>query len=214
MGRPKLEKFAALTDMSNVVERQPLHKGNWSKDFFGNNQPLVLELACGKGDYAIGMAKIFPEKNFIGVDIKGHRLFTAANTASKAGLTNVAFIREQIDHLENYFEEGEIDEIWITFPDPFLKNSRSRKRLTSEKFLPIYKKILKPGGLIHLKTDSTPLYLFTKEVIESTGAKLLIDSPNVYEDGTQDKLLMGIQTYYEKMHIADGRTIQYLCFRI
>jgi tRNA (guanine-N7-)-methyltransferase len=126
----------------------------------------------------------------------------------------VAFIREQIDHLENYFEEGEIDEIWITFPDPFLKNSRSRKRLTSEKFLPIYKKILKPGGLIHLKTDSTPLYLFTKEVIESTGAKLLIDSPNVYEDGTQEKLLMGIQTYYEKMHIADGRTIQYLCFRL
>lgn len=199
--------------MTNVIERQPQHKGRWSQDFFGNNHPLILELACGKGDYAIGMAALFPEKNFLGVDIKGNRLFTAANTASSKGLSNVAFIREQIDHLEEYFEEEEIEEIWITFPDPFLKNSRSRKRLTSEKFLPIYKKILKSGGTINLKTDSPQLYEFTKETIASTGAKLLFDSANVYEDGIQDTLLMGIQTYYEKMHLADHRTIHYLRFQ-
>lgn len=208
-----MAKFAAIKEMTNVIERQPQHKGRWSQDFFGNNHPLILELACGKGDYAIGMAALFPEKNFLGVDIKGNRLFTAANTASSKGLSNVAFIREQIDHLEEYFEEGEIEEIWITFPDPFLKNSRSRKRLTSEKFLPIYKKILKSGGTINLKTDSPQLYEFTKETIAATGAKLLFDSANVYEDGIQDTLLMGIQTYYEKMHLADHRTIHYLRFQ-
>lgn len=212
MGRPKLEKFAALATMANVIEKNPQHKGKWASEFFHNKQPIILELACGKGDYARGLAKVFPEKNFLGVDIKGNRLFTAATCATAAGLSNVAFIREQIDHLAEYFAPGEISEIWITFPDPFLKKSKARKRLTSPKFLEVYQHFLAPGGYIHLKTDSEELYLFTKEVIAQLQLPLFKDYPDVYALGKQNTELFGIQTYYEQMHLADGRTIRYLCF--
>lgn len=214
MGRPKLEKFAALADMSNVYERDAAYKGQWASNHFKNDYPIVLELACGKGDYAIGLAKQFPEKNFIGVDIKGNRLFTGATRAAAQGLGNVAFLREQIDHLEAYFAPGEVSEIWMTFPDPFLKKSKSKKRLTSSKFIPVYRKFLQPGGLVHLKTDSPELYAFTKETIAEMGLKLLKDYPDVYAMGKQETELFGIQTYYEQMHLADNRTIHYLCFTI
>jgi tRNA (guanine-N7-)-methyltransferase len=214
LGRPKLEKFAALADMPNVYERDASHKGQWASAHFKNDHPIVLELACGKGDYAIGLAKQFPEKNFIGVDIKGNRLFTGATRAAAQGLNNVAFLREQIDHLEEYFAPGEVSEIWITFPDPFLKKSKSKKRLTSSKFIPVYRKFLQPGGLVHLKTDSPELYAFTKETIAEMGLKLLKDYPDVYAMGKQETELFGIQTYYEQMHLADNRTIHYLCFTI
>jgi tRNA (guanine-N7-)-methyltransferase len=214
LGRPKLEKFAALANMSNVYERDAAHKGQWASAHFKNDHPIVLELACGKGDYAIGLAKQFPEKNFIGVDIKGNRLFTGATRATAQGLNNVAFLREQIDHLEEYFAPGEVSEIWITFPDPFLKKSKSRKRLTSSKFIPVYRKFLQPGGLVHLKTDSPELYAFAKETIAEMGLTLLKDYPDVYAMGKQETELFGIQTYYEQMHLADSRTIHYLCFTI
>lgn len=200
--------------MSNVYERDAAHKGQWASAHFGNDHPIVLELACGKGDYAIGLAKQFPEKNFIGVDIKGNRLFTGATRAAAQGLNNVAFLREQIDHLEEYFAPGEVSEIWITFPDPFLKKSKSRKRLTSSKFIPVYRKFLQPGGLVHLKTDSPELYAFTKETIAEMSLTLLKDYPDVYAMGKQETELFGIQTYYEQMHLADNRTIHYLCFTI
>jgi tRNA (guanine-N7-)-methyltransferase len=214
VGRPKLEKFAAIADMPNVYEKNPEHKGNWSKGHFGNDRPIVLELACGKGDYAIGLAERFPEKNFIGVDIKGNRIYTGATRAAQKGLSNVAFVRSQIDHLEEFFAPDEISEIWITFPDPFLKTSKFRKRLSSMKFIPIYRKFLQKGGSVHLKTDSPVLYAFTKEVIEENKLELLKDYPDVYAMGKQETELYGIQTYYELMHLADQRTIHYLCFRI
>jgi tRNA (guanine-N7-)-methyltransferase len=212
LGRLKLEKFAALATFDNVYERNPVHKGNWSAAHFGNQHPIVLELACGKGDYALGLAKTFPDKNFIGVDIKGNRIYTGAARAKALGLKNVAFIRDQIDHLEEYFAPGEVSEIWITFPDPFLKKSKSRKRLTSPKFILIYRKFLQPGALIHLKTDSEELYQFTKETIAEMQLPLLKDYPDVYAMGKQESELYGIQTYYEQMHLKDGRTIRYLCF--
>lgn len=215
MGRSKLEKFAALETMSNVFQRNDvMPKGKWSKEYFQNDHPLVVELACGKGDYARGLAEVFPDKNFIGVDIKGNRLYTAANLARQADLDHVAFVRTQIDHLEEVFEAGEIDEIWITFPDPFLKDSKSKKRLTSPKFIQIYRKVLAKGGRIHLKTDSPKLYHFTKEVISELNLHLIKDYPDVYAMGKQETELYGIQTYYESMHLEDNRTIFYLCFQI
>lgn len=214
MGRPKLEKFAAIAHMENVYELDPKHKGVWSKNHFGNENPLVLELACGKGDYARGLAKVFPEKNFIGVDIKGHRLYTGANLARKLELNNVAFIRAQIDHLEEYFAPNEVDEIWITFPDPFLKDSKFKKRLTSQKFIEVYRKFLKPGGLVNLKTDSPQLYAFTKEVIAELNLPIVKDYADVYAMGKQETELYGIQTYYEGLHLKDKRTIHYICFQI
>jgi tRNA (guanine-N7-)-methyltransferase len=214
MGRPKLEKFAAIATMENIFELDPTNKGAWTKNHFKNDHPLVLELACGKGDYARGLAKVFPEKNFLGVDIKGHRLFTAANLATKAELKNVAFIRTQIDHLEQYFEQGEVDEIWITFPDPFLRDGQAKKRLTSPKFLEVYRKFLKPGGLVNLKTDSPQLYAFTKEVIAEQNLAVVKDYSDVYAMGKQESELYGIQTYYESMHLKDNRTIHFISFKI
>lgn len=214
MGKAKLEKFAALAHMANVYQRHPVNKGRWAEAHFHNQNPIVLELACGKGEYTLGLAQQFPDKNFIGVDIKGNRIYTGANKALLMGLNNVAFIREQIDHLEEYFGPGEISEIWITFPDPFLKKSKSKRRLTSSKFIPIYQKFLKPGGLVHLKTDSVELYEFTKETIAELGLTLLKDYPDVYAMGKQETELYGIQTYYEQMHLKEGRTIRYLCFRL
>lgn len=211
--KSKLQKFAELADNPIVFQKNPILKGKWHADYFKNNNPIVLELACGKGDYTLGMAKLFPEKNFIGVDIKGNRIWSAARIANLEGLQHVAFIREQIDLLYNYFEEAEVDEIWITFSDPFLRDGDAKKRLTSTKFLPIYKQILKPGGLIHLKTDSDVLYAFTKETLAEFPSSIVKDYSDVYAMQKNDEL-HGIQTYYEKMHLKDNRTIKYLCFQL
>lgn len=214
MSRSKLGKYAAIAKMDNVYERNAVHKGEWSKAHFGNENDIVLELACGKGDYARGLAEIFPNKNFIGVDLKGNRIYTAANLAKKGGLNNIAFIREQIDHLPEYFAENEISEIWITFPDPFLKNSKRNKRLTSPKFIEVYRQFLKKEGFVHLKTDSLSLYEYTKEIIEELKLKTIKDYPDVYAMDKQESELHNIQTYYERMHLEDKRTIMYLCFQI
>lgn len=213
MGKGKLVKWELMKSFSNVIEKDNQFKGNWAKSFFKNQNPIVVELACGKGDYAIGMAKLFPDKNFIGIDIKGNRLFTAANTAKADELNNVGFLRTQIDHLEDYFEKGEISEIWITFPDPFPRKGDVKKRLTSKKFIDIYRKILSPKTTVNLKTDSQLLYEFTKETIENERLTTIKDFSDVYKMGKNEELY-GIQTYYEKMHLLDNRTIHFISFEV
>jgi len=213
MGKGKLLKFADLEHYDSVFQRNAIHKGLWRKDFFHNDLPIVLELACGKAEYSRGMAVAAPDRNYIAVDIKGNRLWTAYQLASQSGLANVAFIREQIDHLGEYFAVAEVDEIWITFPDPFIKKSKSKKRLTSPKFLDVYKQFLKPGGRIHLKTDSDTLYDFTLDTIASQKLPIIKNYSDVYGQGKQHELY-DIQTYYEKLHLADGKTIKYICFTL
>jgi tRNA (guanine-N7-)-methyltransferase len=186
--------------------------GQWPA-FFKNNNPLTLELACGKGDYTVALARKYPERNFMGVDLKGNRIWRGAKTALDESINNAAFLRTQIDKLDNYFAEGEIAEIWITFPDPFLRNSKSKKRLTHPKFLQLYQPLLAPGGTINLKTDSPQLYEFTKEVIEASGCTLIENIPDIYAL-TDIPPLLQIKTYYEGMHLEDGRTIRYLKFAL
>lgn len=211
--KKKLFKYAAIDKMHHVLDKKPQYKGTWQSDFFHNNHPIVVELACGKGDYALAMAQLFPDKNFIGVDIKGNRIYTAARKAEDEKLKNVAFIRDQIDLLTNYFDKNEIDEIWITFADPFPKNSKHKKRLTSEKFLKVYQQFLKKEGIIHLKTDSDILYEYTKEVLQTVPSKILKDYADVYAMNKNEELY-NIQTHYEKMHLKDNRTIKYIAFQL
>lgn len=211
--KSKLQKYAELASNPIVFEKKPVVKGKWNKDFFKNENPIVLELACGKGDYTLGMARLFPDKNFIGVDIKGNRVWSAARIAALEDLQNVGFIRDQIDHIEDYFKHSEVEEIWITFSDPFLRDGDAKKRLTSKKFLPFYKNILKKDGLIHLKTDSDPLYNFTKEILAEFPSEILKDYNDVYAMNKNEEL-HGIQTYYEKMHLRENLTIKYLCFKL
>jgi len=185
-------------------------KGNWAKDIFGNNHPIVLELACGQGDYTRQMAAQEPDKNFIGVDIKGNRIWSAAKRSEK--LPNVAYLRTNIEVLDHFFAPGESNEFWITFPDPFLKSSKSNRRLTAPRFLKVYRNVLLADGIIHLKTDSTELYEFTKEVLDEEKIAIDIDYKNVYEELREDKRLY-LKTHYEKQHLMEGRIIKYLRFR-
>jgi tRNA (guanine-N7-)-methyltransferase len=186
--------------------------GNWNT-FFKNDHSIILELACGKGEYTIGLAKLYPEKNFIGVDLKGNRLWVGAKKAMKQGLDNVAFLRIQIDGIISYFQECEIKEIWIIFPDPQLRISKSKKRLTHPKFLRMYQHILSPGGKIHLKTDSPELYQFTKKIIDRYGCLLLEESDDVYQH-SQIKPELKIKTHYEQLDIAQSNRIHYLSFSL
>ncbi len=227
MGKNKLSKYADLASFPNVYQNAAAliridlinhegeaikAKGCWKEFHFKNDQPIVLELACGNGDYTIGMAQLFPEKSFIGIDIKGNRIWQGAKFAIENKLANVAFVRTQIELLENYFGPGEIDEIWITFPDPFLSDRRLKNRLTYTKFLRIYKYILKENGFVNLKTDSTELYEFTKEMLELNQCKTIVDNDHIYKNGYEEKLL-DLKTKYEKMHLARNRTIKYLKFQ-
>ena len=212
MAKKKLKRFGEIKTFSNVLEYPENMQGKW-KDFFKNDNPIVLELACGKVEYTTGLAQLYPEKNFIGVDIKGNRLWVGATFSLKSGLDNAAFLRTQIDKINNYFSAGEVDEIWITFPDPQLRGSRANKRLTHPKFLRLYQQILKKDGKVNLKTDSPDLYYFTKTVIELFGLKIIVDYDNVYQQETLTQDLR-IQTHYEKLDIARSATIFYLCFSL
>ena len=165
MGKDKLKRFAELETFTNVFQLNPVHKGNWNKNYFKNNQPIVLELGCGRGEYTVSLAKYFPVKNFIGIDIKGARIWRGAKTGMEEHISNMAFLRIEIEQLEEHFSENEVDEIWITFPDPQPQISRERKRLTSDRFLTMYKKVLSPNGIVHLKTDNDGLYAYTLEKI-------------------------------------------------
>lgn len=215
MGKDKLRKYSEIENFSNVYQLEQGHalKGNWNRNHFKNEHPLVLELACGKGEYTVNMAQLFPDRNFIGIDYKGNRIWRGAKTALEENIPNVAFLRIQIEHILDYFEAGEISEIWITFPDPQPQISREKKRLTSDRFLEMYKLLLKPGGFVHLKTDNDDLHAYTTEKIEELGLKLLACTENLYQSDLVNEVL-SIKTYYEKKYLAVEKNINYLKFSL
>jgi tRNA (guanine-N7-)-methyltransferase len=222
MPKRKLMKFAQVSVFENCFflsfEQSkagglPL-KGNWRKDYFKNDQPIVLELGCGKGEYTVGLARRYPEKNFIGVDVKGNRIWTGAKAALEEKMGNVAFIRTRVDFIEACFEAGEVDEIWITFPDPQPLKTTIRQRLTNMIFLQRYRHILKGGGTVNLKTDNEPFYDYTREVIRENGLTELDATNDLYaQPGKRDEALTNIKTYYEKKFSDMGFKICYLKFR-
>jgi tRNA (guanine-N7-)-methyltransferase len=212
MGQKKLVRFAELETFPNVLQFPKDINGKWD-NFFKNNNPITLELACGKGEYAVGLGILYPQRNFIGVDLKGNRIWVGAKKALQNNLRNVAFLRTQIDMIAEYFVPDEVSEIWITFPDPQLRMSKAKKRLTHPKFLRLYQQFITPGGLIHLKTDSPDLYHFTKMVIDLYGCVTHTDTDNVYaQEGITDYLK--IKTHYESLDIAGSNRIHYLCFSL
>jgi tRNA (guanine-N7-)-methyltransferase len=212
MGQKKLIRFEELKTFENVLQYPKDMKGQWHK-FFKNENPVILELACGKGEYAVGLGRMYPQKNFIGVDVKGNRIWKGAKTALKEGLANVAFLRTQIDKIGDYFSKNEVTEIWITFPDPQLRLSKIKKRLTHPLFLRYYQQFLQENGSVHLKTDSPDLYNFTKTVIDLYRLNLMVDHADLYsEKNINDELK--IKTHYEALDIAQSRRIHYLQFKI
>jgi tRNA (guanine-N7-)-methyltransferase len=211
MGHKKLIRFEAIKSFSNVLQYPEGTAGRWAA-FFGNDHPLTLELACGKGEYTVGLAKMYPHRNFLGIDLKGNRIYIGAKKCLEENIRNAAFLRTQIDRIADYFTSGEVGEIWLTFPDPQLRLSRSKKRLTHPKFLRLYQKILTPGGLIHLKTDSPVLYHFTRLVTELYHLPLLEDSDDIHSVPTKDELQ--IRTHYEGLDIARSSRVHYLCFSL
>ena len=212
MGQKKLIRFEAIKAFANVFQYPLDMKGNW-KTFFKNDNPITLELACGKGEYSVGLGKMYSNKNFIGIDIKGNRIWRGAKTAIDENLSNIAFVRTEIDVITNYFNPNEINEIWITFPDPQLRLSKAKKRLTHPKFLRLYQQFLQKDGLVHLKTDSPNLYQFTKTVIELYGIELLVDYHDAYNQPNITEELQ-IKTHYEQLDIANSNRIHYLQFKL
>lgn len=214
MAKRKLQRFTEIGTFSNVKqleEGKPL-KGLWAKEFFKNDKPIVIELACGKGEYSVNLARKFPEKNFIGIDYKGNRLWVGAKMAIDEDLNNVGFLRIQIQNIMDYFEVGEIDEIWLTFPDPQAQSPLERKRLTNPMFLGKYKTVLKSDGLMHLKTDNDGFYEYTLEKIEELKLPVLQQTTNVYTDFPNDEIL-SIKTHYERLYLQKGKNINYLNFK-
>ena len=224
MGKNKLARFAENKILPNVfqptrdeaLDNYPL-KGKWRTEVFKNQNPIVLELGCGKGEYSVGLAKSFPNKNFIGIDIKGARFWFGAKEAVEKNLNNVAFLRTQIELVDCFFDHDEVDEIWITFPDPQVKYRRTKHRMTHPDFLDRYKKILKKDGIVHLKTDSEFLHGYTLGLLQGQGHEIISAHHDIYgapeyEPGTP--LLREIKTYYEGLFSAKGKTITYLKFRI
>ncbi|MEQ8624728.1 MAG: tRNA (guanosine(46)-N7)-methyltransferase TrmB [Vicingaceae bacterium] len=225
-GKRKLEHFSEMKAFPNVFEpeteevfRTNYHMmGNWHKEFFKNDRPIILELGCGKGEYTLGMARKFPKANFIGIDIKGARMWRGSKTALEEKLENVAFLRTRIEFIENCFAKNEIDEVWITFPDPQEKDRREKKRLTGPLFIERYKKFLKPEGLIHLKTDSAFFYDFSLEECKKNGYEVLLATDNLYQEGINHldedmREILSIKTHYEKIFTEKGHQIHYLKFK-
>ena len=212
MAQKKLQRFADIKTFSNTLEYPKDMQGKW-KYFFKNDHPIILELACGRGEYTLGLAKLFPLQNFIGVDVKGNRMYIGAKKALDTNLSNVAFLRTQIEMLPDYFSKGEVDEIWITFPDPQLRTSKAKKRLTHPRFLRLYQQVLKPGGVIHLKTDSPALFIFTKLVIDMYGLLLVSADEDIYANAEIEDQLK-IKTHYESLDIAQSKKIFYLQFKL
>lgn len=212
MGQKKLLRFSEIETFPNVLQYPENMSGKWN-EFLKNKNSITLELACGKGEYAISLGRLYLNRNFIGVDLKGNRIWVGAKTAIKENLNNVCFLRTQIDRIAEYFAPEEVSEIWITFPDPQLRSSKHKKRLTHPKFLRLYKLILKEGALIHLKTDSPVLYYFTKKVIELYALSLHTDINDLYQQEViMDELK--IKTHYEGLDIAQSSRIHYLCFSL
>lgn len=221
MGKGKLAKFAEMETFSNVfqypfsvVDNVPFEmKGHWREQYFKNNHPVVLELGCGKGEYTVELARLYPEMNFIGVDIKGARMWTGAKQAIEAGLKNVAFLRTNIEIIDRFFAESEVQEIWLTFSDPQMKNAH--KRLTSTFFLNRYRKFLVDGGIVHLKTDSNFLFTYTTCMVKENKLPVVFSTEDLYHTEGLDKethKILSIQTYYESMWIERGLNIRYMKF--
>jgi tRNA (guanine-N7-)-methyltransferase len=218
MGKNKLQKFSDMTTFSNVFQYPfaklqesggfPL-KGSWNESYFVNNQPIILELGCGRGEYTVGLGELFPDRNFIGVDIKGARMWTGAKEAMEKEMKNVAFLRTDIELITNFFDKGEVSEIWLTFPDPQMK--KVNKRLTGTRFINLYNQILTDNGRIHLKTDSNFMFTYTKEMIRVNDFKVNVCTENLYSEEFTDKIL-GIKTCYEQQWIDRGLNIKYIQF--
>jgi len=218
MGKGKLEKFEEVTQFPNTLELTDFQdpesqkpRGRWHTDVFGNDNPIVFELGCGKGTYTLELARRHPHKNYLGIDIKGDRIWRGAKTALDEGLDNVRFMRMYIDHLDEYFAPNEIADMWITFPDPYPRSPDSNKRLTSPKFLHIYQQVLKPNATIQLKTDDDDLFQFTKETLSETDCEVLDLVEDVYGERPDDELIT-IKTDFEKDHLENNKTIKYLKF--
>ncbi|RZK51229.1 MAG: tRNA (guanosine(46)-N7)-methyltransferase TrmB [Pedobacter sp.] len=213
MGKDKLRKFSEIDTFPNVYQ---LHhgkvlKGKWATEHFKNEQPIVLELACGKGEYSVNLAKLFPEKNFIGVDLKGNRIWRGAKTGVEEGISNLAFLRIQIEDILEYFAPGEIDEIWITFADPQPQESREKKRLTFPGFLEKYKLLLREGGKVNLKTDNDGLYNYTVEKVEELKLVTHKNTNDLYKSDVVDEVL-SIKTHYERIYLKHDKNINYIQF--
>jgi tRNA (guanine-N7-)-methyltransferase len=217
VGKNKLPKFADLGTFSNVLQvpfsevsiADHSIKGNWNSVFFKNCLPIVLELGCGKGEYATGLAEIEPGKNYIGIDIKGSRMWNGAKYALENELKNVGFLRTNIELIDRFFADNEVSEIWLTFPDPQMK--KTRKRLTSTRFIELYRHFLKPGGIVHLKTDSNFQYQYTFEMARANGFEIVSNAPDIYAKKPIDPTLL-IKTFYEQQWISRGITIKYISF--
>lgn len=218
----KLKRFRENEKFENVIQpsREELTdnlfelKGKWSQEFFKNDNPIVLELGCGKGEYTVELARQNPGKNFIGIDIKGARFWRGAKTAIEEGLDNVAFIRTQIELIEHVFAVSEVSEIWITFPDPQIKYKRTKHRLTNTEFLQRYKSILKEDGIMHLKTDSEFMHGYTLGLLHGEGHEILYAHHDIYKNEYSPKEVTGIQTFYEKQYLEKGKPITYIQFKI
>ena len=219
MGKNKLRKFAEMQTFDCVYqypwarlqqEDFPL-RGRWHSDFFHNDNPIVVELGCGKGDYTVALARRRPDRNYIGIDVKGARIWTGAKAATVEGLDNVAFIRGEIEQIDRFFAPSEVSEIWITFPDPQMK--KVRKRLVSARFLDLYRRILKDGGTIHLKTDSPFLHTFSSRLVNTASLPVITDTADLYGSGIADPVT-SIKTHYEKQWLSRGKKIKLLEFRL
>ncbi|NUY80614.1 tRNA (guanosine(46)-N7)-methyltransferase TrmB [Flavobacterium sp. MAH-1] len=218
----KLKRFKENETFANVIqpERDEVIsdsfrlKGKWNSDFFNNDHPIVLELGCGKGEYSVALGEKYPEKNFIGVDIKGARFWRGAKTAVEKGISNVAFLRTQIELIDKLFAEGEVSEIWITFPDPQIKYKRTKHRMTNMEFLARYKKILKADGIMHLKTDSEFMHGYTLGLLHGQGHEVLYANHNIYRNEGAPEEVTGIQTFYEQFYLEQDKPITYIRFKI
>lgn len=219
MGKNKLERFAENLTFDNLFQvgfeqlknKDFFLKGKWREEYFKNDNPIVLELGCGKGEYTVGLGERYAERNFIGIDIKGARLWRGCKTAFENKMRNVAFLRCQIQMLEKLFDKDEVDEIWITFCDPQLKNEN--RRLTCPRFLERYAKVIKPDGILHLKTDSTELYEYTSEMLKQENHYIIFESNDLYGTDFEDDV-KEIQTFYEKMYLKEGKKIKYIKFQL
>lgn len=218
----KLKRFRENETFKNVfqptreelTEQEYQHKGQWNANFFKNDNPLVLELGCGKGEYTVALANKFPNKNFIGIDIKGARFWRGAKTAIEDNIPNVAFIRTQIELVEHVFAQNEVDEIWITFPDPQIKYQRTKHRMTNTSFLQRYKNILKPEGVVNLKTDSEFMHGYTLGLLHGGGHEVLYANHDVYKQEGSPEEVTSIQTYYESLYLKEDKAITYIRFKI
>lgn len=219
MGKNKLKKFAEMKEFACALEypREELikngfpHKGSWNTGFFHRQAPITVELGCGKGEYTVGLAKANPDRNYIGVDIKGARMWRGAKTVNDEGIENAAFLRAEIENINHFFTPGEVDEIWITFPDPQMQ--KVRKRLTSSRFLQMYRGLLRPDGVVNLKTDSPFLYEYTRRLVELNGFEILMNTDDLYGSGLADPV-SSIKTFYEQQWLSRGKKIKLLSFRL